>query len=168
MSNPTVQELQKYADLQMAAEAFLANEDGSLKGSLIPVLTGGNFHASRFTAPQADAFLKEWEVVAQKPTTSTGFSGTLFKNRKTDELVISLRSTEFIDDYVRDNIATNKQEIFDTGFAWGQLRDMVEWYEGLRGAYLPPGAKPTVTGYSLGGHLATALNLMVVDRPCVH
>ena len=168
MNNPTINDLLTFANLQMAAETFLANKAGQLETNPKQVLIEGNFHASRFTPTQADAFLKEWEVVAQKPTTSTGFSGTLFKNRKTDELVISLRSTEFIDDYVRDNIATNKQEIFDTGFAWGQLRDMVEWYEGLRGAYLPPGAKPTVTGYSLGGHLATALNLMVVDRPCVH
>ena len=169
MNNPTINDLLTFANLQMAAETFLANKAGQLETNPKQVLIEGNFHASRFTPTQADAFLKEWEVVAQKPTTSTGFSGTLFKNRKTDELVISLRSTEFIDDAARDNEATNSLEIFETGYAWGQLRDMARWYQELqqRGD-LPANANLTVTGYSLGGHLATALNLVVVDRPCLH
>ena len=75
--------------------------------------------------------------------------------------VLSFRSTEFIDDYARDNLATNSFEIKETGWAWGQIADMEAWYAQLTG---PGGAlngnKFSVTGYSLGGHLATAFNLL--------
>ena len=122
MTTPTTAELLKYADLQMAAEAFLVNEtNGQIKSDLKTALIDGNFHSSKFTDPQATEFLKHWEVIAQKPNTSTGFSGTLFRNKDTNELVMSFRSTEFIDDSARDNQATNAMEIKETGFAWGQL-----------------------------------------------
>ena len=156
MSTPSIQELVRYADLQMAAEAFLVEDSGALKARMDQALVAGNNHASRFTPTQAEAFLQEWEVVTQLPTTTTGFSGTLFRSKNTRELVISLRSTEFIDDYARDNQATNNLEIRQTGYAWGQLSDMVGWIEGLKRSLLPPGSPFTVTGYSLGGHLATA------------
>jgi len=45
---------------------------------------------------------------------------------------MSLRSTEFIDDAVRDNMATNALEIRNTGFAWGQLSDLQKWYGELK------------------------------------
>jgi hypothetical protein len=107
-------------------------------------------------------FLKHWEVLAQKANIGTGFSGTLFKNKETNELVMSFRSTEFIDDSARDNQATNTLEIKETGFAWGQLRDMKAWYEDLQKSGGPLAGNPpfSVTGYSLGGRLATAFNLM--------
>lgn len=162
MTTPTTIDILKYADLQMAAEALLVNDDGSLKSDLKKALTEGNKHASKFTTPQADAFLSEWSVVAQRANTPSGFSGTLFKNIKTNEYVLSFRSTEFIDDAARDNMATNTLEIKETGYAWGQLADMKAWYEELSGAggQLAGGRPFSVTGYSLGGHLATAFNLM--------
>jgi hypothetical protein len=172
MTTPTTAELLKYADLQMAAEAFLANENGIVKtgAELKKALTDGNFHSSKFTEPQAINFLANWEIVAQRPNTSTGFSGTLFKySGPTDaakgvtngELVMSFRSTEFIDDSARDNQATNAMEIKETGFAWGQLRDMEAWYDELKNDPAKLGSKTfSVTGYSLGGHLATAFNVM--------
>src|SRR5690606_2922707 len=96
-------------------------------------------------------------------------SGTVFRcikddpltGAKADELVMSFRSTEFIDDAARDNMATNTLEIADTGIAWGQNRDMVNWYTALTepGGVLA-GQSFSVTGYSLGGHLATAFNLI--------
>ena len=111
MTQPTTSELLKYADLQMASEAFLTVKDDPnntpLTGQdLIKALVRGNDHASKFTAPQAEEFIKHWEVVAQQPNTGTGFSATLFRCRlddpatgaREDELVISFRSTEFIDD----------------------------------------------------------------------
>jgi len=77
---------------------------------------------------------------------------------------MSFRSTEFIDDAARDNQATNTFEIKDTGFAWGQLSDMESWYAELKtGGKLPSGANFSVTGYSLGGQLATAFNLLHPD-----
>ncbi|MFT3818084.1 MAG: lipase family protein [Rubrivivax sp.] len=154
----------KYAQLQMGAEAFV-RQDGTLlnEGSdYLKVLTDGNNHASKFTSTQAEAFAAEWEVVDQKENTNTGFSGTLFKKKDGSEYVISFRSTEFLDDAARDNQATNQMEIAKYGFAFGQLRDMEDWYAGLRqpGGPLGPTASVDVTGYSLGGHLATAFNLL--------
>ena len=132
MTTLTVSDYLKYANLQMAAEAFLVNNDGSLKTNLIQALKDGNKHASVFTATQATDFTSQWEVVNQIPNTPSGFSGTLFRNRANpNELVISFRSTEFIDDAIRDSMATNTLEIFDTGFAWGQLADMEDWYQSI-------------------------------------
>ncbi|NML27864.1 calcium-binding protein [Zoogloea dura] len=170
MSNDSIQNFLKYANLQMAAEATL--EKGSNIGSPIitsgiPVLppkylTDGNNHASKFPSPLASSFLAEgWEIIAHQPNTSTGFSATLFKNNKTKELVISFRSTEFVDDAVRDNQATNKMEIKEHGWALGQIADMEAWWEKLQAnGVLTRDAKVTVTGYSLGGHLATAFSLL--------
>ncbi|MES9899660.1 MAG: hypothetical protein ABW148_11630 [Sedimenticola sp.] len=128
MATPTILEYLKYADLQVASEAFIRNPDtGDLRTSgqdYIDALTDGNKHASRFTKAQAKNFASQWEVLDQEANIGTGFSGTLFRHRMTKEHVISFRSTEFIDDAVRDSLATNQMEIFDTGFAWGQISDM--------------------------------------------
>lgn len=162
----------KFAQLQMAAEAFI-KKDGSFRPegeSLVLALKDGNTHASKFTSTQAEAFAEHWIAVDQCENSNTGFSGMLFKcvqddpatGAKAGEYVISLRSTEFLDDAARDNQATNQMEIAKYGFAFGQLRDMEEWYADLRkpGALLGPTASVDVTGYSLGGHLATAFNLL--------
>jgi len=171
MNSPTIAELLKYADLQMAAEAFLTNDNGTIKAgqNLERALINGNNRASRFTVTQATKFVKHWIVEAQH-TTNTGFSGTLFKcveddpvtGAKKGELVLSFRSTEFIDDAARDNQATNVLEISKTGFAWGQIRDMQDWYENelIAAGGLLDGKLFSVTGYSLGEHLATAFNLI--------
>lgn len=158
----------------MASEAFLVDESGSkfFKGQLLAdALFEGNNHASKFTQDAAKNFSKHWEVVAHKANTGTGFSGTLFKciaddpatGATTDEYVMSFRSTEFIDDSVRDNMATNTLEVKETGWAWGQMRDMEAWYAELSQAGAPLHGQAgnfSLTGYSLGGHLATAFNLL--------
>jgi hypothetical protein len=168
MTTPTTTDLLKYVDLQMAAEAFLVDATGAFVPNLPKALTDGNELVSRFTQTQAKEFLKHWRVVTQMPNTKTGFSGTVFECRVDDPLtgakarerVLSLRSTEFVDDHLRDNQATNTLEIFATGFAWGQLRDLEDWYAQLvRDGELVPGTFG-LTGYSLGGHLATAFNEM--------
>lgn len=166
MTTPTTAELLKYADLQMAAEAFLVGDDGKPKlgQSYIDALTLGNKHASRFTETQATAFadsVNGWKVLDQRANTATGFSGTLFKNNKTGELVMSFRSTEFLDDAARDNAATNTLEVKDKGWAFGQIADMEDWYASLKADPAKLGSNNfSVTGYSLGGHLATAFSLM--------
>jgi len=71
-------------------------------------------------------------VVEQKENTPTGFSGTLFRNSETNELVMSFRSTEFVDDAARDNQATNTLEIQEHGFVFGQIADMQNWHEELK------------------------------------
>jgi hypothetical protein len=173
---PTIAEYLKYANLQMAAEALLYDNDGTPKPDVKQALIDGNNRTLKFTASEAEKFLKEWEVVAQIPNTPTGFSGTLFWNSATKEYVISFRSTESIDDAIRDNAATNKMEIHETGWAWGQISDMETWYNDVVKAKIPAGAQLNVTGYSLGGHLATAFNIlhhccpkqiMTLDHPTV-
>ncbi|MBK9346521.1 MAG: hypothetical protein IPN06_08820 [Burkholderiales bacterium] len=164
MTTPTTAELLKYADLQMAAEAFLKTlgAENYSGDALKAALVRGNDHSSKFTQTQAEEFEKNWKVLDQKANTKTGFSGTLFQNRTNGELVLSMRSTEFIDDAARDNQATNNLEIRKTGFAWGQISDMQDWYKNTLAKTGGPleGKSFSLTGYSLGGHLATAFNLL--------
>jgi hypothetical protein len=109
MAELSIAQQLQYAKLQMAAEAFLVNQDGGFVPSLSAALVEGNKHTSKFaTQQEATDFLDKWQVVAQKPNTSSGFSGTLFKYKDTGEYVISSRSTEFIDDAVNDCQTTNK------------------------------------------------------------
>ncbi|MFV0678998.1 lipase family protein, partial [Ottowia sp.] len=133
------------------------------------MLGRGNDRTSRFTPTDAAWFAQSWEVLEHTSNTVTGFSGTLFKAKVTDEargivageLVLSFRSTEFVDDAARDNQATNNLEISDKGWAFGQIADMEEWFGELKASgTLDPAASINVTGYSLGGHLATAFNLL--------
>jgi len=166
MTTPTTAEYLKHANLQMAAEAFIRDEVTGIFAidaeEIKARLIAGNNHASRFTDSQAQAFVDQWGVVDQRANTKTGFSGTLFRNKANpNDLVLSFRSTEFIDDAARDSEATNMQEIFKFGFAFGQLADMEAWYAELTQQGEPLAGKTfSVTGYSLGGHLATAFNLM--------
>ena len=170
----------KYANLQMAAEAFygLKNQPPETKffGTISEkMLTDGNERSSRFTEIQAKEFTKEWTVLEHTSNTKTGFSGTLFKyigqddpsrDLRAGELVISFRSTEFLDDAARDNQATNAMEIKPFGWSFGQIADMEDWYAKLNA---DPGklggSKPfSVTGYSLGGHLATAFTQLRYEQ----
>jgi hypothetical protein len=126
MTAPTIADYLKYAKLQMAAEAFL-KIPGATPGTWVERYSGtdlsgalfvGNKHASRFTESEAAKFAENWIVLDQQPNTKTGFSGTLFKCIKDDpatgakagELVISFRSTEFIDDQTRDSESTNQSK----------------------------------------------------------
>lgn len=156
----------------MAAEAFL--KDGSVESylgtALATALVLGNKHNSKFTQIQATDFAKHWKVLSQESSTNTGFSGTLFQcveddpatGAKKGELVISFRSTEFLDDAARDNEATNSLEIKDFGFAFGQISDMEAWFKKLKAdpLLIPTDQQVSVTGYSLGGHLAAAFNVV--------
>jgi len=166
-----ITEYLKYAHLQMGSEALynLASAPpGSKSSSLdVTILKGGNGRSSKFTEVNADRFTDTWDVVEHISNTSTGFSGTLFRAKKGDteygieagELVLSFRSTEFADDAARDNQATNTLEIKEHGWAFGQIDDMRKWIEYLHDNHHI--SQPlTVTGYSLGGHLATAFTLM--------
>lgn len=171
MSQPTISSFLKYAELQLAAEAFITDEKTDvLYGANLPLinaLTIGNFRNSKFSEMQAVRFSEHWEALDQKKNSGSGFSGTLFRctlddpstGAKKGEFVISLRSTEFIDDAVRDSISTNTMEIQETGWAWGQIADMEAWYLKLKEKNMITG-RLTVTGYSLGGHLATAFNML--------
>ncbi len=81
----TLNEQNKSVTLQMAAEAFLLDENGKVKtkDDLIRALVVGNKHASAFEKVDAEHFAAHWEAVSQTET-ATGFSGTLFKSIAND------------------------------------------------------------------------------------
>ena len=170
MANPSVRRLQEFAGLQMASEAFLVRSgDGRSVAPDTDVssrLEEGNFHASHFISLQAEKFVKKYRILAQfrnDPQLSggSGFSGTLFQDIGSEELTLSFRSTEFIDDNLRDSKSTNELEVKEFGWALGQISEMEAWYAQLRAdPELLGGKKFNVTGYSLGGHLATAFNIL--------
>ncbi|MGE0497671.1 MAG: hypothetical protein AB7I35_02265 [Ramlibacter sp.] len=116
----------------MAAESLFGVAEADLLGGLtfsasmnVDSLVKGNNRSSRFTQVQAEQFIEEgWTVVQHQANKGTGFSGTLFrytgetdaaKGLVKDELVQFFRSTEFADDAVRDNQATNDLEIRSFG-----------------------------------------------------
>ncbi len=167
---PTASTYLTFAQLQLAAEARLERFGNQASAE---ALVFGNDRSSKFTDVDAAQFAREWTVVAHQANTSTGFSGTVFRYTGSNDptrglvngqLVVSLRSTEFADDAARDNMATNTLEIREHGFAFGQIADMQAWLAQLNqpGGALA-GQNFSVTGYSLGGHLATALNLLMND-----
>lgn len=168
MANNQINKLAEFANLQMAAEAFLVqgNEITPASADVSDRLRRGNTHASRFTSVQATQFTSQYEVITQYRNDplradGAGFSGTLFRNRQTGELTLSFRSTEFLDDAVRDSKSTNEFEISDIGWALGQISEMEAWYSELRlDPNLLGGKLFNVTGYSLGGHLAAAFNIL--------
>ncbi len=151
MSQPSPQVLQTYTLLQIAAEAFLGRdpEDPAARPGVTPevqlgfqMLKAGNGHSSRMTHQQAKDFEADWEVISHQANTATGFSATLFKLKQgradaskgthEGQLVVSFRSTEFIEDHARDNHATNQMEISQAGWAFGQLADMQIWWDSVK------------------------------------
>lgn len=138
-------------------EHYLTNGDAASKDRLPG--------ATRLTQQMFAAFNAEWEIVKHQQNTASGFSGTLFKRKSGEqagELVLSLRSTEFQGedkggDKPRD-VGGADLGITTNGYAWAQLEDMQAFYAEVKGQI---GAAPlTVTGYSLGGHLAQAFTLL--------
>ena len=131
MANNRINEYLKFANLQMAAEAFLTQSGDSQPPAgdqLVARLRKGNTHASVFPLVLAASFKEKYEVVAQyrnDPNLSggTGFSGTLFRDKTSRELTLSFRSTEFLDDALRDNQGTNVLEVKEKGQAFGKIAD---------------------------------------------
>jgi len=172
MKNNQLNRLLEFSSIQMASEAFLLREvDNDVLQTdtnlLLDRLREGNTHASKFMPGQAQRFVDAYEVLAQfrnDPLLAggTGFSATLFKRRGTEEYTLSFRSTEFLDDPARDTKATNELEIKQLGWAFGQIAVMEDWYKNTLRAEggLLQGKEFSVTGYSLGGHLATAFNIL--------
>jgi len=179
---PNAATLLEFASLQVAAEALYGKQDAMpnwekktnlFNENLISpkLLIDGNNRTSKFTDTQAKEFAQKWEIVSHIANTGTGFSGTLFRATekaastetgiKEGDLVISFRSTEMIDDAARDNQATNTMEISQKGWAFGQIADMEKWVQSLKKAeIIGNGKEVSVTGYSLGGHLATVFNIL--------
>ncbi len=162
----------KFALQQMVAESYL---DQLLFGrSLREILLEGNNDQrfvqpdangnlpgkTRFTNVLADRFLSTYDIIDHHANDGTGFSATLMRDRTTGAYTLSFRSTESAlvaegGDRERDLFGADA-EIGGAGFAFGQLAAMEDYYQSLKtSGTLPAGAVLNVTGYSLGGHLAT-------------
>ena len=131
---------------------------------------------------QAKEFTRRFEILFQLPSDNTGFSATLTRERGSGRYTLSFRSTEYQPqsaggDWERDGLNGADGEIFKYGLAFAQIRSMEEMYSHLRRGeravgvdssgqaiwqadprladFLNPSQQINVTGYSLGGHLAT-------------
>ncbi|QAZ40907.1 hypothetical protein C1M51_16575 [Methylibium sp. Pch-M] len=97
---------------------------------------------------------------------NTGLSATLIRKKNPDgsastEYTLAIRSTEFRDwskggDGERDKAGADITSIAFNGFALAQQDALERYYTWLKqNGQLPTGARLNVTGYSLGGNLAT-------------
>ncbi len=129
-------------------------------------------NASQVTG-SAQAFVNRYDIVDHHANDATGFSATLMRDTTTGEYTLSFRSTEFRDeslggDHERDAVKADG-DIAVHGFAFAQLLAMEEYFArlkqgitsdstfdaGLQAFFGNPTHQLNVTGYSLGGHLAT-------------
>ena len=114
----------------------------------------------------AQAFVARYQIEDHHANDASGFSATLMKDTTTGEYTLSFRSTEYSlqadgGDRERDGAAGADGELSGNGFAFGQLAAMEAYYQSLKSSgTLPAGAVLNVTGYSLGGHLATVFTEM--------
>ncbi|MFO0707322.1 MAG: hypothetical protein U0412_10775 [Nitrospira sp.] len=178
MSQSEVSAWLQFALQQMAAESYLDGIDWDNAEQVKAQLRLGNNRpgfpqagATRFTGTinqglQDQAFVDRYQVVDHHANDATGFSATLMQERDqsgrlTNNFTLSFRSTEYLSqpqgDGERDAILGADGEIVGVGFALAQLVSMERYYRELKAdpTKLPPGAILNVTGYSLGGHLAT-------------
>jgi hypothetical protein len=163
----------RFAQQQIAAESYLHDIDIASATDVADALVRGNnpqgFPERGFTRlvqTQADQFTQRYQILDHHANDATGFSATLLRDTTTGEYTLSFRSTEYqnaVDggDWERDGLSGADGEIFSKGFAFGQLVSMEKYYQRLKtDGVLPQGATLNVTGYSLGGHLATVFTEM--------
>lgn len=143
---------------------------------------GRPLSATRMTPQMAQDFIDTWEVIDHLPNTTSGFSATVLKHKATGAYTLSFRSTESKDavdggDVERDSFNGANGQLGFLGFAWGQLRDMENYYQQLKSGTLATGSADdgaalatalssnpiNITGYSLGSHLAQVFTLLHPD-----
>ena len=148
----------------------------------------GQHSATQSTDLMLDDFFDTWTVLHQLPNTTSGFAATVLFNKKTETITLSFRSTESLPkssggDFERDGGDGADGEITFKGFAFGQLLDMEKYYAELKagtGTWLEdlseserlaiktninnPDKPISVTGYSLGSHLAQVFTILHSDK----
>jgi Ca2+-binding RTX toxin-like protein len=157
-----------FAIQQMPAESYLDNINLASRSDVEAALIRGNNrlgfttdNKTRMTDALATRFFDTYQIIDHHANDATGFSATLMRDTQTGEYTLSFRSLEYqnqIDggDWERDGQGGAAGEIAGAGFALGQLVSMERYYQELKNSgTLPAGATLNVTGYSLGGHLAT-------------
>ena len=98
-----------------------------------------------------------WTLLDWQPDQWTGFSGGVFKNDATNEIVIAYTGTN-------DGIADPLNWTAGMGLPAPQIYDAMAYYFAFRSAY--PTANITFTGHSLGGGLAS-LMAVLFDKKAV-
>src|SRR6266850_7285307 len=193
--NADIERLYQFLLQQMAADSYLESIPPGSTDELRSALLRGNNRRdpdlptsglTRFTKVQATEFVGRYEVVNQlsenpsngQPTVfngiplNTGFSATLIRERGTENYTLAIRSTEIKPwseggDRERDALGADLALAWD-GFAWAQIDTMERYYSWLKSSgTLPPGARLDVTGYSLGGHLATVFTELHRTDPAI-
>ncbi|HKT34262.1 MAG TPA: calcium-binding protein, partial [Nitrospira sp.] len=152
---------------------------------LDPVLSG----KTRFTNSLADQFLDRYQIVDHHADDASGFSATLLFDTQTNSYTLSFRSLEFRNqaeggDYERDGrnasglTSAASGEIAFSGFAFAQLMSMEQYFKDLQlgkksdgtvdpaleAFFANPSNRINLTGYSLGGHLATVFTELHASR----
>ncbi|MGZ5145742.1 MAG: calcium-binding protein, partial [Burkholderiales bacterium] len=172
----------EFALQQVAAETYWDAVDLKNRTEVLDALELGNNNPgfsqtgfTRLTSTQAEEFIKRYKVVDHHPNDATGFSATLLYDTKENRYTLSFRSSEYRlpqdgGDFDRDVLGADT-EINKYGLAFGQLDSMQRYFENLSSGknwkgvqteqlaqfkdLIASGGQINVTGYSLGGHLAT-------------
>lgn len=137
--------------------------------------------ATRLTKTQIEAFLTRYEILDHHANDATGFSATLIRDKLTNQLHLAFRSTEFATeanggDRTRDigggligqSPPGADSELLREGFALAQIAAMEAYFAAVRRDSkfkFAEAAGYTVSGYSLGGHLATVFAENHADDP---
>jgi len=169
---------ESYLHKALAGEITLADAlriGNNNRNTSLPNLDGN----TRMTSEMVMQFNDRFEVVdhrgnddqraSLRALNGTGLSATLFKNKETGNYTLSFRSTEYADtatggDWSRDGASGADGQIAVRGLALGQLAAAEDYFALLKSSgKLPTGAKLDVTGYSLGGHIATVFTEMHVN-----
>ena len=147
---------------QVAAESELHLINVADPNRLQEALRAGNGIYTRLSSTESAAFVERYQVKEHLPNDSSGFSATLLFDCDTSAYTLAFRSTEFTNDPARD-VRGADAGIFFAGFAFAQLDSMEKFYE-EKVKPIVGSAPLNVTGYSLGGHLATVFTELHLDE----
>lgn len=131
-----------------------------------PFLDGAN----RMPEVVARDFVERYEIKEQFSNNEFGFSATVLRERSTGQYTLSFKSLEYPNwneggDWERDGRPGAAGEIAAAGFAVGQAAAMEEYFQRVSTSGVLAGVdRFNVTGYSLGGHLATLFTLLHPER----
>ena len=118
-----------------------------------------------FSTTQAEEFLKRYTVLAHQENTASGFAATMFLDTNgttttaDDKTILAIRGTEAA---TAADLLTDLDLALITGTATLQYHDLKTFLQNNAAQITGP---LTVTGHSLGGHLAMKLGLNIASEP---
>ena len=179
----TIRQLFRYAQLAQASYANLTF--GLTEQEILAALAAGDFAPSL-----AEDFIGSggFNIIQQLPNTADGFSATVFQDKTSNDYVLAIRGTEIA---TIPDLTTDFADIGADGIAIDQAIDLFNYYQDLKAEIdstvyhyhydqstgqvtytssiaLSTGAlfgrNFSVTGHSLGGHLALIMSRLAPDR----